>query len=305
MPTRMDRYNEIGAKKNYSRSERNKDLYENLGNNTRYTNITDVTNANAIDLTNLNQNINTREGYHQVKEYKQIEPIPKVKKELDDFNFLYKNRENRIYDVNRVLEEARKNYKDDGKEEKRRLKDSRYNIITSLDKEELEKYRQECKNKIRTPEEEELHGLIDTITSKTLAGEIDQATSVNLLSDLMATNILDKVSTAKKEESSDQEDEKTDPELELSKDVLDKNQLEEIVMLHDKEPITVTEDTNSQLNGADKDFYTRSMDLSDEDFEMDSEFQEKKVPLILKISLILLVLVAIAVSAYFIWKNFS
>ena len=35
--------------------------------------------------------------------------------------------------------------------------------------------------------------LIDTIASKTLAGEIDKATSVNLLSDLMATNLLDKV----------------------------------------------------------------------------------------------------------------
>lgn len=303
MPTRMDRYNEFDIKKNYSRSEKNKDLYDNLGNNTRYTNITDVVNANAIDLTNLGQNINTREGYHQAKEYQQIEPIPKVKKELDDFNFLYKTRENRIYDVNRVLEEARKNYKDDGKEEKRRLKDNCYNIITSLDKEELENYRKKCQNKIRTPEEEELHGLIDTITSKTLAGEIDRATSVNLLSDLMATNILDKVSIAKKEKQ--EEDEPEDPKLELSRDVLDKEELKEIVKLHDQEKIIGTEDTNNQLSGADKDFYTRSMDLSDEDFEIDSEFQEKKVPLILKIFLILLVFVAIAVSAYFIWKNFS
>ena len=106
MPARMDRYNNINEKV-YSRSDRNKELYENLGNNTRYTNITDVTNANAIDLTTATRNTNTREGYHQVKEFKNIEPIPKVKKELDDFNFLYQNRENRIYDVNKVLEKQK------------------------------------------------------------------------------------------------------------------------------------------------------------------------------------------------------
>ena len=136
VPARMDRYNNINEKV-YSRSDRNKELYENLGNNTRYTNITDVTNANAIDLTTATRNTNTREGYHQVKEFKNIEPIPKVKKELDDFNFLYKNRENRIYDVNKVLEEARKARKDtdEKEEEKRKLKDNSYNIITSLNKE--------------------------------------------------------------------------------------------------------------------------------------------------------------------------
>lgn len=304
MPTRMDRYNEFSNRKNYSRFEQNKELYENLGNNTRYANITDVTNANAIDISNLKKNINTREGYHRIKEYKEIEPVPKVKKELDDFNFLYQNRENRIYDVNRVLEEARKNYKDDGKEEKRRLKDSSYNIITSLDKEELEKYRQKCQNKVRTREEEELHDLINTITSKTLAGEIDRATSVNLLSDLMATNVFDKVSSSHKEPIEKKDDDKPDPQLELSKEVLDKDQLEEIVKITVQDPI-IGSSNKDKLKEADKDFYTRSMDLSDEDFEIDNEFQEKKMPIMLKILLVLLALTAIAVTIYFIWKNFS
>ena len=283
MPTRMDRYNNISEKKSYSRSDRNKDLYENLGNNTRYTNITDVTNANAIDLTAATKNTNTREGYHQIKEFRNIEPVPKVKKELDDFNFLYQNRENRIYDVNRVLEEARKNRKDiDEKEEKRKLKNSSYNIITSLNKEELEKYRKERQNKIRTKEEEELHDLIDTITSKTLAGEIDQATSVDLLSDLMATNILDKVAPPT---PSEEELEKTDKELELSREILDKEQLEEIKKVSTDD--LSKKEEQSTIAGADTDFYTRSMDLSDEDFEIGAEFQEKSMPVALKIFLIL------------------
>lgn len=312
MPSRMDRYIDTSEKRTYSRSDRNKELYENLGNNTRYTNITDVTHANAIDLTTASKNTNTREGYHQMKAYKPVEVVPKVKKELDDFNFLYQNRENRIYDVNRVLEEARKNREVDEKEEKRKLKNTSYNIITSLDKEELEKYRKERQNRIRTPEEEELRELIDTITSKTLAGEIDKATSVDLLSDLMATNILDRVEmpTEEKDESeeddeSEEEIETADPELELSREVLDKNQLEEIKKVTAEEIIIEDVEDNTKLTGADTDFYTKSMDLSNEDFEMDTDFQEKKMPLALKIFLVILVIAALAVTGYFIWKNFS
>ena len=305
MPSRMDRYIDTSEKRTYSRSDRNKELYENLGNNTRYTNITDVTNANAIDLTNASKNTNTREGYHQMKAYKPVEVVPKVKKELDDFNFLYQNRENRIYDVNRVLEEARKNRTVDEKEEKRKLKNTSYNIITSLDKEELEKYRKERQNRIRTPEEEELRELIDTITSKTLAGEIDQATSVDLLSDLMATNILDRVEMPTEEKEPEEEIEKTDHELELSKEVLDKNQLEEIKKVTAEEIIIEDVEDNTKLTGADTDFYTKSMDLSNEDFEMETDFQEKKMPLALKIFLVILVIAALAVTGYFIWKNFS
>lgn len=309
MPTRMDRYREESVKKTYSRSDRNKELYENLGNNTRYTNITDVTNANAIDLTQATKNTNTREGYHQIKEYKKIEPVPKVKKDLEDFNFLYQNRENRIYDVNRVLEEARKNREQDEKEEKRKLKNNSYNIITSLDREELEKYRQERLNRIRTPEEEELRELIDTITSKTLAGEIDKATSVDLLSDLMATNILDKVAPPipdiKDSLENEEDEEKTDPELELSREVLDKAQLEEIKKVTTEELTQKEEpEEKNKLTGADTDFYTRSMDLSDQDFEMDTDFQEKKMPIALKIFLIILIIAVLAVAGYFIWENF-
>ena len=47
------------------------------------------------------------------------------------------------------------------------------------------------------------------------------------------------------------------------------------------------------------------MDLSNEDFEMDMDFQEKKMPLALKIFLVILVIAALAVTRYFIWKNFS
>lgn len=46
------------------------------------------------------------------------------------------------------------------------------------------------------------------------------------------------------------------------------------------------------------------MDLSDKDFEMDDEFKEKKMPVALKIILILIVLAVLGASAYFIWLTY-
>ena len=293
MASRMDRYKDPSSSKELSRSVKNKELYENIGSNTRYTNITDVTNANAYEINDINTQVTTREGYHRVKEYAMPSIPKKEKKDLENFKYLYQDRENRIYDINRVLEDAHKNRTvNDGKEEKRKLKDESYNILTSLSKEDLEKYQKERISRAFKNDEEEIKELINTITSKTLAGEISKETSVDLLSELMATSVLDKVE-AQKEEPIKEND------LSLSKEVLDKEQLEKIKAVKEKKD---QEDTGS-LTGADNDFYTRSMDLSDKDFEMDDEFAEKKVPLAFKIIATIIFLLALAAAAYFIWKN--
>lgn len=163
-----------------------------------------------------------------------------------------------------------------------------------MNPEELEKYRKEKVERTK-PDEEELRELIDTITSKTLAGEIDQATSVDLLSDLMATNIMDRVEKPSHEEKEDDEEET----LALSKEILDKEQLEKVKQLKEEKK----ESKGNIMDLSDTDFYTRSMDLSDKDFEMDDEFKEKKLPIAVKIILIIIVLAVIAVTGYFIYKN--
>ena len=302
MRSRMERYQQQENQETTRRSSKNQELYQNIGRNTKYTNFTDVTNANAFDLGTAKKNYRTREGYHQMKEYNDFMPEPKVKKELDDFNYLYQDHENKIYDINSVLEEAKKNrVKKDELEAKRKLKNTNYNILASLNPEELEKYRKEKVERTR-PDEEELRDLIDTITSKTLAGEIDQATSVDLLSDLMATNMMDRVEKPvpdKKEEPEEEiEEEEIEEKLSLSKEILDKEQLEKVQELKNKEK------KDSIMDSSDTDFYTRSMDLSDKDFEMDDEFKEKKMPLAVKIILIILIIAVIAVAGYFIYRNF-
>lgn len=358
---RMDRYKDETPDRP-NRYEKNQELYQDIATNTKYTNITDVTNSNAFEINGSKNkgNYTSRESYQQMKKYKNVEPVPRIKKELDDFNYLYKIDDKKVYDINTVLEEARKNRQEKDKlEEKRKLKNTSYNILADLNIEELEKYKAEKIKKIMPPEEEEFRDLIDTIASKTLAGEIDKETSVNLLSDLMATSVMDKVEDANslgydnasyedkesnKEETEEQvsneeqniddkeeldkvkniieEDKKIEEKLDSYKELkeqetekinsdsieeqkqeeqndnsmsLSEDTIKEIEKRKDEEPKTLSE--------ADKDFYTRSMDLSDEDFEMDNEFKEKSMPITLKILIAILVIALIAVAAYFIYKR--
>ena len=310
---RMDRYNEESNNRP-NRYEKNQELYQDIATNQKYTNITDVTNANAFEINNSNRSYTSRESYQQMKKYQNVEPVPRVKKELEDFNRLLKNDEKKVYDINSVLEEARKNRQEQDKlESKRKLKNTSYNILADLNQEELEKYREEKKKKIMTPEEEEFTDLINTIASKTLAGEIDKATSINLLSDLMATSVMDKVEDKsslgleedieKEKQEKEELEEKEDSEEEKDKTEdlsLSKEKLEEIAQKKDE-----IEKNTQKLTGADNDFYTRSMDLSDEDFEMDDEFKDTGMPLILKIIIVVLIIALIAVAAYFIYQIYQ
>lgn len=333
---RMDRYEDEKTTTRLSRENKNKELYNNVGTNTRYTNLTDVANINAIDITNTGKEYKTREDYQKMKKYNTDMQTPKVKKDLEDFNSLYNKKEVRVYDINNVLEEARKNREEDAAEEKRKLKNNSYNILANMNKEELEKYRQEKKDRL-TKDDDELRGLLDTIASKTLAGEIEAAS--DLLSDLMATSILDKVSKPSSNEDTQpvkvviekeeiimtpEEYEKSKlaqelQEKEIVEDItkedeeddddepttLTKNDLEDLKELQEKLEKTseLVEEAKEELDEKDQDFYTRSMDLSAKDFDLDEEFKDKKIPLIVKILIFIIILVAVAAALYFIKQN--
>ena len=71
---RMDRYNEEENTNKLSRADKNKDLYKNIGNNTRYTNFTDVANANAFEIGSLDRSKRTRENYQKMREYSNLIP---------------------------------------------------------------------------------------------------------------------------------------------------------------------------------------------------------------------------------------
>ena len=312
---RMDRYNEENSK--VSRIDKNQNLYQDFSMNAIYTNITDVTNSNAYEINPNTDSHTSREAYQQLRELQVIE-VPKEKKELDDVNYLYQRKENKIYDINSVLENARKNRVDsDELEEKRKLKNNAYNILSGKNRKELEKYREERKKRLATPAEEEIRELIDTIASKTLAGEIDKETTVDLLADLMATNMLDKVDASGEiekvtttHEITKVDDEVVDEKLKVSKELMDTEEIHNLMVNGNtqNEPILIekTNDKNKQKIDTvkDSDFYTRSMDLSDKDFEMSDDFKEDKVPLGLKIIIFILVVIIVGIAAYIIHQRF-
>ncbi len=129
-------------------------------------------------------------------------------------------------------------------------------IFLESSEEDLEKFKEETKLRHKPIEnEKELEELIHTITSKELREEIDKAEANNnnsLLSDLMATNVNEEILkpiATKIEDSKVEDDTKK----------LDK----------------VKEKTMSLKDEIDKSFYTKSLDLSEEDFESDDE--EKKL----------------------------
>ena len=283
---RMERYDSSNRNTVRSRTEKNKDLYNDLGRLEKYTTLTDVSKIDAVELSSAKKNYRTREGYHSLKDYDMnIEEKPKERKELDEFNFLYNN-EHKTYDINKVLEEAKELREKDALEKKRKLHNEKYNILESSE-EDLEKFKEETKLRHKPIEnEEELEELIHTITSKELREEIDKAESNDnnsLLSDLMATNVNEEVlkPIATKIEDSKVED--------------DTKKLD-----------NVKEKTMSLKDEIDKSFYTKSLDLSEEDFESDDEEEVKPSKFIgfLKFLFSLILILAVGFGVYYVITNF-
>jgi len=302
---RMDRYNKKDLSNTSSRRDKNEELYKEVSSNVKYTNITDVANANAYDISDRNISSNsTREEYHKLKDYANIDNELREKKQLDEFKYLYKEKENKIYDINTVMEEARKNRPaSDISEMRRKLQNTNYNILAGLNKEELEKYRKEKEMRKKGPDEEELREIIDTITTKTLAGDISKETSINLLSDLMATQALDGVAAQvnAKENELNSFESKYQTIVDEKNDKLNSEDLKEIEEKKDEE---FEEETGNIMKKADTDFYTKSMDLSDKDFNVSDEFDEKSMPILLKIFIFLILSAIIVGGAFYIYIHY-
>lgn len=283
MSSRMDRYyNEdssttVRSSKNASRTSKNRELYDDFYRNSKYTEFFDIKDKNVIDLSNTQTNYQTREGYHKMRSYHDVmSPVQKEKRELDEYTSLYHD-ENKVYDINSILQEAKKNRNEvDELEKKRKLHNTEYNILAGLNKEELERFREEKKRKIEELQKEEssLTSIIDTITSKTLTDDLRTQNS-GLLSDLMPS---DKSQTI------------------VTKPIVTSDTI--------ARKIEPTKKESSMLEGMDKSFYTKSMDLSDQDFEVDDDFKDVKehkiVLLILKVILFIVLVAVVTIAIYYV-----
>lgn len=265
MERRMDKYHKEDETK--TRVEKNEYLYDDLNNKIGFEEVIDLDTKTRIDLSSINQKTLTREEYQQMKDYQEL--VPKEEVVIPSRKELYE--EKKSFDINEVLEEARKNRGEvDELEKRRNLKNEEYNVLANLNKKYLHK-------KEPTEEEEgEIKELIDTITSKTLKKEVEERLNdernendEELLSDLLET--------------------KSDITLEesLAKEILEEE----------------TKDDEQEENT----FCTESLELSEQDFELREEIEkEGRLGRRLLIAFVIFVLLAlIIVMVYFVLNHFG
>lgn len=277
MKSRLDRYNTSNStKETASRLAKNKHLYDDLNNKIGFEELVDFNTQTRIELTSLNENRKSRESYQQLKDYRSL-----IKDNYKEEEPIVEEEKEKVFDINSILEEARKNRNEtDEKEKKRKLKSEEYNVLSDLNRKYLNK------EKEKKDEYEGLEELINTITSKTLAQDIkneeEKEEDGDLFSDLVATNVDLQVKTPEEYEKTKLEDSIV---TKLEKD--DEDTMEEKVI--------------------DDSFYTRSMDLSEHDFDFDEEAERKSsVKRSVLISLVVIVLIVIIlVVGYFTLQHFG
>ena len=279
MQSRLDRYNNSN-KELPSRLSKNKNLYDELNNKIGFEEIVDFDTETRIELTSLNDAKKSRESYQQLKDYKEL-----IDKDNEDEEIEVLEEENKVFDINAILEEERKNRNElDELEKKRKLKNGEYSVLSDLNK----KYLYDKDNKNDAPSKDKYEGLeelINTITSKTLVNDIKiqeakESTKEDkgLLDELVATSV----------------------DLQVNVPSQYENSGEQNLVNENSNP----EENTSEEETIDNSFYTRSMDLSKDDFDF-SEYGKgvgfKKGLLITLVVIVLLLI--ICVVAYFILQS--
>lgn len=272
MASRMDKYDSNYADSVHSRLQKNNNLYEELYTNKVYTEFTDIDDTNIIDLSKVSSTStnNRRENYKQSKFLNNDETVGKIfdsEEKLDE-------EENKSYNINDILDNARKNRSDDEIERKRRLKTVEYNILSDLNQEKLKEYR-ESKEKLLKNDKENLEELIHTITSNSLRKKIDD----QLLGDLMPSD--------------------------ESETVISEELLQEIDNRTNNGDYDYEQEDTMEQTGIDKSFYTKSMDLSEEDFDQESDesfIEEKELSTSKKIIIAIFILAVIGIIGYIVYK---
>lgn len=309
MSSRMDKYSNENETTSKSRISKNQKIYNELYTNSSFTEFADI-DSNVIELSkNLNLS-NKREDYQKAKNFSNVFEKGSTKKNIHEnnsHNFIEPSLKN--YDINSVLEEAKKNRNDnDELEKKRKLKTiEEYDILSNLTQDKIDSYKEKKREVISEEEEEQLQDLIDAVTANFPTVTADEA---DLFEDLMPTNLDETIVSNdlseelngianlevtfehtflvnKEKENQNEQEEKTD--------VVDTTKYD-----YD----TVTTSTDLEL---DDSFYSKSMDFTDSDL-MDTEENEivssnkHKKKKNSKILIILLILILFAIFGVIIYS---
>lgn len=152
MKSRLSKYDNNSA---VSRVEKNKSLYDDMYSNTNYSNMVVIDESNEIDINKIKEIIDkeknktkrTQRNNFNLEEYDSIVPT--------------KNEDNKLYDINEVLKEA-KSKRDIIEEANEKRKIENYKFRDNIE-EELSKTRRVYESLIK--EEKELLNIMNTMTN--------------------------------------------------------------------------------------------------------------------------------------------
>jgi hypothetical protein len=261
MKSRMDRY--TNEQDQGARTAKNQNLYEDIYSNTvSSSNVTLLDNESEIDISKIKELVQNREGYKRVKEFESVLNTKQITEEQENHD-IYEDIDNKIYDINMILEEAKAKRPVSEREKYRSLKNTQYNILSNLNLNE------------KTDEDE-----MDT----------DFFTQDKTMKNLMA-NLNDKVKD---------DNEKTKTETKTSVDLFDDLKGDSNTVL--TEPVKEDTSISKKAEESNT-FYTSHMSFTKEDFEDFQNLQTtvKKNNRLIKvlISTLIIALVAIAVFLVF------
>lgn len=270
MSSRMDRYNNEVEENVSSRVNKNTSLYEDIKRSS-FTRVSNNDNIRVIESSGKTIDINKIKKYIlENKEEPRVRKIITVPEEKVETNNVPE--EKKVYDINSVLEKARKSRELDYENERhKKISEQGYNVLNKL--KEYEKEEESFEEDELNTEERTLVDLINTVTVH--KGE------VNLLEELMSTDKDEEVTSPIKEE---QEKSSILKEIQSKKLEEEKEKTQELVNLKQK------------INDIDKSFYTNSMSFSKEDFEGFEELEKsvKKSGRFATIGIVLLCLASLA-----------
>jgi hypothetical protein len=264
MKSRMEKYYN-GEVESNERTKKNQQLYDTMYNLDPIANIEDLDNNIEMNLSDINKRKN-REDYQKIKEYNDIIDI---KKDTSIYDYEQEDQqEEKIYDINSILNKAKERRNDPSNDKYRNLRNTQYDILSKLN---IEKVLTEDETD-DISDEERLRNLIHTITmNKRELNNLKNDLSLDLLADLKPG---------------------TD------------NTIVTEALIEEKIEITNNNSTN-ELNDVDKSFYTNSMTFSKQDFEGTKNIEKvvKSNNILIKI-LIFLLLVIVSTIVMFVLQNY-
>lgn len=267
MRSRMEKYYD-NHELSKTRTNKNQKLYKEIGAmdlekfdpNSNVKVIGD--NENIIDVDKIRNLL--EKNYKEVPKRKSI----KIEDYIEEDISLEDTKE---YNINSILEKAREEKKVDyNKERFKKLRDTQFDILNSLEFEKAKKESEEVEDPIREAKEKELMSLINTITSKELS-KTSKMDPLDLLSDLKGdegTKVLDGI------------------EEEVQK----------------KETQTFIKEATKKLENS---FYTTTNAFTQSDFDDFNDLKDdmKATKVIIKV-LIILIVIAFIVGAVLFLNNF-